>query len=421
MRINVWTKAVAIAAVGLAATSGPVRADAAKPNAEAGEWPRWLGPDGTGISREPIADQWPAAGPKKLWSATIGSGYSSVVARDGKVYAFANDNGKDVLTCFDATSGAKGWSVADPQRFENDYAGTRASPTIDGDRIYTYGGGGQLVARELATGRQVWQVDVIKAAGSNEPLTWGQASSPFVHGGHVIVQAGKDGAVAVAVDKAAGKVAWLSAAKGVGGYAQVIAADVGGKTQLVAFGGTAAYGMDPATGKTLWQQPWKTSYDVNAATPVYDGQGNLFVASGYGVGGGMFKLTPGGAQKAWGPRKDLQCKFQPPILDGKTLFAVSEDKRGVVRAVEWPTGKALWELKEPKPGFGGSFVRVGDKLIVQSQTGEISMVKATAAAGTLVSTFKAFDGFDQVWTMPVVYQGKLYAKGRDELACYDLK
>jgi outer membrane protein assembly factor BamB len=125
-------------------------------------------------------------------------------------------------------------------------------------------------------------VDARRAQGRRQRREpdWGLASSPLVHGDHVVVQAGKGGAVAVAANKADGKVAWVSQAKGVGGYAQVIAADVGGKPQLIAFGGTALFGLDPATGKTLWQQPWKTSYDVNAATPVYDGKGNLLIASG---------------------------------------------------------------------------------------------------------------------------------------------
>ena len=36
--------------------------------------------------------------------------------------------------------------------------------------------------------------------------------------------------------------------------------------------------MDPQDGKTLWSIPWKTNYDVNAATPVYR-DGHLFITS----------------------------------------------------------------------------------------------------------------------------------------------
>ena len=49
-----------------------------------GDWPAWRGPDRTGVSPESdLLTQWPAGGPKLLWSSTaVGSGYSmpSIVA-----------------------------------------------------------------------------------------------------------------------------------------------------------------------------------------------------------------------------------------------------------------------------------------------------------------------------------------------------
>src|SRR5258705_196438 len=70
--------------------------------------------------------------------------------------------------------------------------------------------------------------------------------------------------------RATGKIAWESAARGTasgknhmeggtgGGYAAPILASVGGAKQLIVLGGTAVYGMDPATGKNLWQEEWFT-------------------------------------------------------------------------------------------------------------------------------------------------------------------
>src|SRR4051794_16981482 len=173
---------------------GPIQraapaADAPAAAPAAGEWPKWLGPNGNGISTEKIADEWPEAGPKKLWSAKVGLGFSSAVAQDGKVYFFATQDQKDVLYCFDAEKGTAAWSESYPNAYKGDYPGARASPTIDGDRIYTYGGAGQLVARELASGKQVWMVDVLKTTGSQN-LTWGLASSPLIEKDNVIVQSG---------------------------------------------------------------------------------------------------------------------------------------------------------------------------------------------------------------------------------------
>ena len=47
--------------------------------ARAEEWPKWLGPEGTGISHDKIIDHWPGNGPKKLWSQRVGLGFSSLV------------------------------------------------------------------------------------------------------------------------------------------------------------------------------------------------------------------------------------------------------------------------------------------------------------------------------------------------------
>jgi len=59
--------------------------------------------------------------------------------------------------------------------------------------------------------------------------------------------------------------------------------------------------------------PWKTSYDVNAATPIFQ-DGYLFVSSGYNHGCMMLQITPTGGRKLW-ENKNIQCKFQPPVLD----------------------------------------------------------------------------------------------------------
>ena len=99
-----------------------------------------------------------------------------------------------------------------------DWDGTRATPTIDGDAIYTFGSTGDLVRRNLADGKLVWQLNVLKET-NGQAAQWGTASSPLVDVEKVYVQAGiGDGApVAVAVDKKTGKIAWQSQAKGSAG------------------------------------------------------------------------------------------------------------------------------------------------------------------------------------------------------------
>jgi outer membrane protein assembly factor BamB len=202
----------------------------------------------------------------------------------------------------------------------------------------------------------------------------------------------------------------------------VIVADVAGKPQLIVFAGSGLHGMDPANGKTLWQQPWKSQDDITASTPVYDGKGNLFISTGDALGkAGMFQLSATEAKKLW-EKRDYRTKFSAPILEGNTLYIVTEEGRGWIKSMSWPDGKVNYEMRKPALGFGGSILRVGgDKLIAQAQTGEVYLIQATPKAGKIISTFTPFEEAKEVWSNPVVYQGKLFLKGPEELVCYEVK
>jgi outer membrane protein assembly factor BamB len=382
------------------------------------DWPRWRGPRGDGISRETgIASELPPGGPAQLWSADVGIGYSSPVAVAGRVYLFSLNQRKETLTAFDASTGQILWSDESSARgWTTKYPGTRATPVIEGDAIYTYGGGGELMRRDLATGKPRWQVNILKTTGS-DPLAWGQASSPLIGGNFLFVQSGQSGSIAVAVNKNDGNVAWQSEGKGVGGYAHPILADVSGQQQLIVLGGKALFGMDPATGKTLWQVPWQTSYDVNAATPVYR-DGHVFVSSEYDHGCMMVRLSASGAEKLW-EKSDVQVKFNGMVLDGNHLYANSG---GTIKCMSWPDGKIVWEAAEPglKLGPGGSIVRVGDdRLLAMSERGKLSIARATPEKIELLAQAQLLDA-REVWATPLIYGGRLYAKGEAEFVCFDL-
>lgn len=385
------------------------------------EWPKWRGPEGTGISTERgLAEKWPADGPKRVWSQQVGLGFSSPIALDGKIYQFSQDGNqdgnKDVLACFDAESGKVLWNQSSDGGYPNgDYEGSRATPTIDSEKIYTYGGGGDLICRELADGSLVWHLNVLKETNS-QLLQWGQASSPLVTAELVYVQSGQGGAIAVAVDKSTGKICWQSAARGKAGYAAPIIVEVSKHRQLIVFAGEAVFGMDPETGKTIWQQPWRTQYGVNAATPIFDHQ-QLLVTSDYGAGCMMLTLSASGAKKDF-QSNTVDSKIQTPILEGQYLYCNS---KGTIECVTWPDCKLVWEAKEHdlRLGAGGSLVRVGDNLIAMSERGKLSLVQATPQEHKLISQVSLFD-FDRVWSTPLIYHGNLYAKGRDELVCLDI-
>ena len=63
-----------------------------------GDWPGYRGPHRNGISTEKgWQSQWPAEGPKRLWSAQVGLGYSAVSVADGKAFAMGNRDGQETV------------------------------------------------------------------------------------------------------------------------------------------------------------------------------------------------------------------------------------------------------------------------------------------------------------------------------------
>jgi outer membrane protein assembly factor BamB len=384
--------------------------------ATAEDWPKWLGPRGDNISKESVATDWGSNGPKQLWTAKVGEGYSSPVAVAGKIYLFTlDDNRAEVLTCFDANTGKVEWKQSYAVRDKPQYAGTRGTPTIENDRIYTLGEGGDLTCRELEGGKQVWQTNVHQAAGG-VLLMWGCASSPLIVGDRIFVQTGSEkGPTVVAVNKTSGKIDWKSESTTKGGYATLVHAVVDGKPQLFLFAGKALGAIDPETGKTIWSDGFETQYDVNATTPIYRDGHVLFTAEYKNGRAAMYEVTNKSWKKLW-ESKVLHSRFQPAILDGDTVYGNST---GDIVAMDWKTGRELWRTKErnAKIGFGGSLLRAAnDQLITMSDRGRLSLLHADPKGYRILASVPLFDG-DQIWASPLLYDGKLYCKGRDEFIC----
>lgn len=81
--------------------------------AKPGDWPQWRGPNRDGISRETgLLEEWPKEGPKQLWQvATVGTGYSSIAVKDGRIYTQGDLDDVEHAICLDAKDGSTLWAV----------------------------------------------------------------------------------------------------------------------------------------------------------------------------------------------------------------------------------------------------------------------------------------------------------------------
>jgi outer membrane protein assembly factor BamB len=282
----------------------------------------------------------------------------------------------------------------------------------------------------LSDGKLRWQVNVLKETGG-DAAAWGTASSSLVDAERVYVQAGiGDGApVAVAVDKKTGKIAWQSEAKGTPGadgkepsgasYAAIVPADVDGEKQLIVFAARDLYGMDPASGKTRWSTPWPIQYDVNGSTPVVI-DGKLLVTSEYDVSkAALFQLKPDGVTKLW-ETKALRSRFQPVVVEKGFIYGNSF---GMLVCVKWSDGKTVWEANDPalRLGVGGTILRLGgDKMLTMSETGRMALATVTPKGAKVAGApVEVFEGKNN-WATPLVYDGKIFARGQEEVVVFDV-
>ncbi|MGV3774097.1 MAG: PQQ-binding-like beta-propeller repeat protein [Verrucomicrobiales bacterium] len=377
------------------------------------DWPQWRGKDRTGISRETgWMKDWPDEGPKQLWRNKIGIGWSSVSVADGRVFTMGNIDEVDYVYAFDAVNGKPAWSYKYPcsSKDPNGYPGTRCTPTVDGDRVYTVSREGHFFCFNAKTGEKIWSKDFKRDFGASVP-TWGFSGSPLIEGELVIVETGASGSSVVAMDKKSGEVVWKSGKDGAG-YGSPVAFDFKGNRAVAIFSAYGIHGFNIKNGQELFRHPWKTSYDVNAATPVVAGE-TIFISSGYGKGCALINISSGKPEALW-ENKNMRNQMNSCVLWEGHLFGFDESE---LKCLDYKTGKVKWSDRS----FGkGSLIVADGHLIIFSDKGELSLAKADAASFERLESFQALGGRD-TWQLPAIANGIIYARTRDAIAAFDVR
>jgi outer membrane protein assembly factor BamB len=385
------------------------------------DWPQWRGPNRDGISAEKgWQTAWSAEGPKRLWEQKVGAGYSSMSVSEGRVYTMGNTNDVDLVSCFNAETGAPVWQHAyaclakDPNGFQ----GTRGTPTIDQDRVYTVSRHGHLFCLDAKTGKVKWTKNLVKDLAGREPMHsggknegWGFAGSPLIEKQLVLVEAGGDGSSVVALNKLTGEPAWKTGTDQAG-YASLMALDVEGQRCFFQFAGEDLILRRMKDGSELWRYPWKTSYGVNSATPIIHDH-HVFISSGYGFGCALGKISLKGFEEVW-RNKNMKNHVNSCVLVDGYLYGFDE---GELKCVDWKTGEVKWGHRS----YGkGSLIFSDGKLLLYGDKGKLGLAEATSAGFKELASFQALTG-QNTWAHPVLANGRIYARNLDTLAAFDVK
>jgi len=388
---------------------------------DAADWPQFHGPRRDNLSAETgLLKQWPAEGPKLLWTAKgLGHGFSTVAITGGLIYTTGNIGPDTVIAALDL-DGKPQWTAKNGPADKHDRPGTRSTPTVEGGRLFHEGSLGDLACLEARTGKAVWSVNILKKFGGRTPQ-WGLAESPLVDGNRVICAPGGPEVGLVALDKATGETLWAcKETTEKPGYASPIAIEFGGVRQYVTLLQKSVAGMRADTGKLLWQVPHAAFADETVSTPLF--QDRFVVVSTLGPGGTQcIELSGEGdaiaAKSAW-QTNALNSHHGGVILLSGHVYGANAGGKWL--CLDLKTGK----VAHAGDGVGkGSLTYADGMLYTYAENGgEVGLVKATPQGHEVVSRFRIpAGGSGLCWAHPVVCGGRLYLRHGDFLYCYDIQ
>jgi len=392
--------------------------------AQGGDWPQFLGPTRDGVSTETnLAAAWPKDGPPLLWQKKIGQGFSGPVVAAGKVVLFHRVANQETIDCLEAESGTLIWSFDYPTGYRDDFGfdeGPRATPAIDRSRIFTYGAEGALTCLDFQSGKKVWGVNARKEFSAGKGF-FGIACSPLVEGNAVLlIVGGRDNAGIVAFDKSSGNILW-KATKDEASYSSAIAATIHGQRYALCLTRTSLFGVEPASGKVLFQHPFAPPIhsSVSAATPLVIGD-LIFLSASYGAGATLLEVNGNKAAEVWASDESLSAHYGTPVHRDGFLYGIhgrtDPGFSARLRCIELKTGKVRWEKSPFEPA---TLVLAGGRLLILTERGELLYAPASPSGFNPLGRAQILPS--QVRAHPALADGRLYARSKDTLVCVNLR
>jgi len=398
------------------------------------DWPQYLGPDRNAISPEKgLLRSWPEAGPKVLWTVPLGAGFGGAAVSDGKVYVLDRDgDDKDVLRCLDLVTGKEQWSYTYDAPGRVQHPGSRSTPAIDGNYIYTCGSFGDLYCFDKNTHQPVWNKNVWKDYDDGNVPRWAISQNPLIYGGSVIVASQTSKAGVVSYDKLTGQVKWASQALVGGvGYVSPAIVKIDGNDNLVMItagkrggGSGAVIGIDPGSGKQLWiYEGWNCQIPIPNVTEI--GDGRLFITGGYEAGSAMIKVARNGdAYNVTELYKtdDFGTHVHPAILYKDHLYAhcTTNTRRDGMVCMDL-NGKVKWKTgRSPVFDKGGFILADGLMLSVDGQKGILYLIEPYPAGYKELASAKLLDT-NECWGELALVDGKLLIRDQKQMRCVVVK
>ena len=391
--------------------------------AAGGDWLKWRGPYGTGISNE---TNWNSEALKKevkiIWDAKVGKGHSAAVIQGDYVYTMGNkmvaSGGDttlvDVVCCLKVENGKQVWSYSYPCEQGLD-PGPGSTPVIDGSSLYTLSREGHLTCFNAKNGIVNWQRNIV-----SDSLTkrheWGFSSSPVIVENLLLLNINKSG---IALNKNSGQLVWNSEAEE-SWYATPVLFNYNGKETAAISTQRSVVACDVQTGNVLWTYRW----EGRCSDPIPFDNKMLLT----GTGSELLEITDTEPKSLWKNRR-VNGSFQSWVVVDGYAYGFGQDRRQEpIQCIDMKNGEVKWSKNLC---FAGSLIAANDKLIIVSRDGNLIIAKACPDSYKEISSASIVPMADNTgvhnrrqchcWINPVLANGRIYLRNTyGNLVCVDI-
>jgi outer membrane protein assembly factor BamB len=402
--------------------------------APAADWPRFRGPDGSGVSAEKGLPVTWSAKENVAWKTDLpGPGASSPVFVGEKIFLTswtgyavpgqplgAESDLRRHLLCLDRKTGKVLWTkevaAKTPEvkltRPGEGFASN--TPVADAERVYCFFGKTGVFAFDHS-GKELWQAD----AGDRTSM-WASAASPVLHGDLVIVNASMESESVVALEKATGKEKWRAKNITQAWNTPLVVKTKDGKEELVVVTQPKVFGFDPATGEQLWSCDTGITWYIVPSAVAHDGVVYCLGGRNGIVGlavrtGGKGNVTK--THRLWTSQKGSNVS-SPVYHDGHVYWM--NDATGTAYCAEAGTGKVVYEERVPRAGEVYASALLADGRIYYVGRSGRTYVVAAKPEFELLATNDLGERaeFDST---PVAIDGRLFVRSSKALYCLEKK
>jgi outer membrane protein assembly factor BamB len=402
-----------------------------------GNWPRFRGADFDNISKEGIKllDGWGDNEPNILWSIDVGEGHAGPVIFKGRVYILDYDekNRADILRCFSLADGKEIWRRGYKLFIKRNHGMSRTVPAAAGEYIVTIGPKCHVMCVTAGSGDYRWGIDLKKEYGAEVPL-WYTGQCPLIDGSLTVIAVGGKSLI-IGVDCETGEIKWETPNPDNWkmSHSSIMPFTIHGKKVyvycaiegIVGVSGEAETAGEVVFASTLW------SHNVIAPSPIFLGDGKLFVTAGYGAGSMILKIKNQGdgfaveSLQKLKSTQGLASEQQTPIFYKGHLFSILPKDAGSLRGqfvCSHPENceKIIWASGKTRRFGLGPYIVADDKFFILSDDGVLTVLKASTKEYIEIGQAKILEGID-AWGPMAITGGRLLARDSHRLVCIDLR